>query len=130
MRTLVSIVVVTLLFVAVASPVHAQASHAAPQSVLDAAVQAEVATGAADREAVERLLDRPEVRAVAGDLGLDLRRVQSAVKTLDQQQLSEVAAQASQVERALAGGQSSVTISTTMIIIGLLVLILLIVAVG
>jgi hypothetical protein len=130
MRTLVSIVVVTFLFVAAALPVHAQSSHAASQSVLDAAVQAEVATGTADREAVERLLDRAEVKAVAGDLGLDLRRAQSAVKTLDDAQLAEVAAQASQIERALAGGQSSITISTTMIIIGLLVLILLIVAVG
>jgi hypothetical protein len=39
-----------------------------------------------------------------------------------------MAAQARQAEQGLAGGQSRVTISTTMIIIGLLVLILLIVA--
>ena len=130
MRTLVSIVVVTFLFHAAAMPAQAQSSHAAPQSVLDAAVQAQVATSAADRQAVQRLLERPEVQAIAGDLGLDLRRAQSAVSTLEGQQLSEILAQAGQVEQSLAGGQSSVTISTTMIIIGLLVLILLIVALG
>ena len=131
MRTLVSIVVITSFFGffdAVAMPAYAQASHAAPQSALDAVVQAHVERSAADREMVQRLLERPEVQAVAGDIGVDLRRAQSAVSTLDGQQLSTIAAQAGQVDRALAGGQSSITISTTMIIIGLLVLILLIVA--
>jgi len=127
MRTFVSIVVVTFLLGAVATPAHAQVSHVAPQSVLDAAVQDHVAASAADRETVRRLLQRPEVQAVAGDIGLDLRRAQSAVSTLDAQQLSTIAAQASQVEQALAGGQSSITISTTLIIIGLLVLILIVV---
>ena len=130
MRTLVSIVVATFLLHAVALPVQAQTSHAAPQSALDAAVQAQVASSAADRETVQRLLERPEVQAVAGDIGLDLRRAQTAVSTLDGQQLSTIAVHASQVEQVLSGGQSNVTISTTMIIIGLLVLILIIVAVG
>ena len=127
MRTFASIVVVTFLLSAVAMPAHAQVSHVAPQSILDAAVQDHVAAEAADRETVQRLLERPEVQAVAGDIGLDLRRAQSAVSTLDAQQLSTIAAQASQVEQALAGGQSSITISTTLIIIGLLVLILIVI---
>ena len=42
--------------------------------------------------------------------------------------LASVAVQARQADQALAGGASTVTISTTTIIIGLLVLILLIVA--
>ena len=78
---------------------------------------------------VLQLLARPEIQAVAGDAGIDLRRAESVVKTLEGQALSEVAAQARQVDQALAGGQSRVTISTTMIIIALLVLILIIVAV-
>lgn len=128
MRMLTSIVVVVFLLVAVVPPVNAQTSHAAPPSALDAAVQEHVASTAADREAVVRLLARPEVRAVAGDLGIDLRRAESAVATLEGRTLTELAGQARQVEQALAGGQSRVTISTTLIIIGLLVLILLIVA--
>ncbi len=129
MRTLASIVAVVFSLVAVIPPVHAQTSHAAPQSVLDAAVQDHAASTAADREAVLRLLERPDVQAVAGDLGLDLRRAQSAIATLDGPQLTDLAAQARQAEQALAGGQSRVVISTTMIIIALLVLILIIVAV-
>lgn len=128
MRMLASILVVVFSFVAVIPSAHAQTSHAAPQSVLDAAVQDHVATSAADRETVLRLLERPEVQAVAGDVGLDLRRAQTAISTLDGQQLTELAAQAQQVERALAGGQSTVVISTTLIIIVLLVVILLVVA--
>jgi hypothetical protein len=127
MRTFASIVVVMISLVAVLPPVQAQTSHAAPQSVLDAAVQDRSAAAAGDRETVARLLQRPDVQAIAGDLGLDLRSAESAVATLDGPQLTELAAQARQAEQALAGGQS-VTISTTMIIIGLLVLILLIVA--
>jgi hypothetical protein len=114
---------------AVIPPVHAQTPHTAPQSVLDAAVQDHAADTTADREAVLRLLERPDVQAVAGDLGLDLRRAQSAIATLDGQQLSDLAAQARQAEQALAGGQSRIVISTTVIIIALLVLILIIVAV-
>jgi hypothetical protein len=74
------------------------------------------------------LLDRPEIRQVAAEAGLDLRRAQDAVRTLDAESLAAVAGHARQVEQALTGGQSRVTISTTMIIVGLLVLILLIVA--
>jgi len=129
MRMLASILVVVFSLVAVIPPAYAQTSHAAPQSILDAAVQDHVATTAADRETVLRLLERPEVQAVAGDIGLDLRRAESAISTLEGQQLTDVAAQAQQVEKALAGGQSRVTISTTLIIIVLLVLILIIVAV-
>ena len=126
MRTSVSIVAVIFLVSIGAAPVHAQVSHVAPQSILDAAVQDHVASSAADRETVQRLLERPEVQAVAGDIGLDLRRAQSAISTLDAEQLSAIASQARQVEQALAGGQSSITISTTLIIIGLLVLILIV----
>jgi hypothetical protein len=128
MRTLASIVVLSSSLFAVIPPVYAQISHAAPQSALDAAVQNHSAAVAADRETVTRLLQRPDVRALAGDLALDLRRAESAIATLDGPLLTDLAAQARQAEQALAGGQSSITISTTMIIIGLLVLILLIVA--
>ena len=129
MRTLVSTVAVVLSLVAIVPAVYAQTSHAAPQASLDAAIQDHAAAAAADRETISRLLERPEVKAVAGDLGLDLRRAQSAIATLDGQQLTDLAAQARQAEQSLAGGQSRVVISTTLIIIVLLVLILIIVAV-
>jgi hypothetical protein len=108
--------------------VFAQAPHAAPQSAIDAAMQEHVAAADADRETVRQLLERDEIKAVAGNAGLDLRKANEAVSTMNPGELAEVAAQARQVERALAGGQSKITISTTFLIIALLVLILLIVA--
>jgi hypothetical protein len=118
-----------ILAVLIAAPrVSAQSTHAAPQAALDAALQQHVAASAADRAAVLRLLDRAEVKAAAGQAGIDLRDVSAAVATLDAEQLAVVSAQAQQVSDALAGGQSRVTISTTAIIIGLLVLIVLILA--
>jgi pyruvate/2-oxoglutarate dehydrogenase complex dihydrolipoamide acyltransferase (E2) component len=129
MRMIASLLVVVFVVVAVVPPVNAQSPHTAPISALESAVQEHVSSGEADREAVLRLLARPEVQAIAGDTGIDLRRVESAVGTLERSQLAEVAAQARQADQALAGGQSRVVISTTMIIIALLVLILIIVAV-
>jgi hypothetical protein len=120
---------VVLLCVLTAVPrVSAQTSHAAPQSAIDAALQQHVAATDADRARVQRLLERDEVKAVAGKAGIDLRKATDAVSTMSASELAQVTAQASQVEQALAGGQSRVVISTTMIIVALLVLILLIVA--
>jgi hypothetical protein len=129
MRMIASLLVAVFVVVAVVPPVNAQSSHTAPMSALESVVQEHVASGAADREAVLRLLARPEVQAIAGDVGIDLRRVESAVGTLEGSQLAEVAAQARESEHALAGGQSRISISTTMIIIALLVIILIVVAV-
>lgn len=129
MRTFVSVVAV-LMMVTIAVPrAEAQTSHAAPQAALDAVLQQHVTAQAVDREAILRVLDHPEVKAVAERAGLDVRRAATAVATLDGQELAQAAAQAQQVEQALAGGQSRVVISTTLIIIALLVLILIIVAV-
>ena len=128
MRTFVSALAILLTVFTAVPRVSAQTSHAVPQSTLDAALQQHVATSAARRQDVMRVLSRPEVKAVASRAGVDLRSAATAIATLDGQELSDIASQARQVEQALAGGQSSVTISTTLIIIGLLVLILLIVA--
>jgi hypothetical protein len=128
MRMSVLVVVIALL----ASPAapHAQApTHAAPQSALDAALEQHVHAADRQREDVLRVLEHPDVQAVAAGAGIDIRRATSAVATLDGAELASLAAQAAQVDAALAGGQSRVTISTTLLIVGLLLLILIIVAV-
>lgn len=127
MQKATSILAILLMVVTVVPRAHAQ-SGVASQALLDAAVQQHVASIEADRAAVLRVLDHPEVKAVAGRAGVDLRTAADAVATLDGEDLRMLTAQASQVEQALAGGQSRVVISTTLIIIALLVLILLIVA--
>ena len=125
MRTSTSVLVVLLSLLAMPR-IQAQASHTASQSAIDAALQQHVSTAAADRADLLRVLGNPEVKAVAEKAGLDLRRATTAVASLDGQELTQLAAQARQVDQALAGGQSSITVSTTVIIIGLLVLILLV----
>jgi hypothetical protein len=115
-------------FLVTAPRVDAQTVHAASQSVLDAAVQQHVSSADADRQLVQRLLDRADVQAVAGGAGIDIRSAVTAVRSMDPASLADVASQARTVDQALAGGQSRVTINTTFLIIGLLVLILLIVA--
>ena len=129
MRTSVSVLAILLTVLSAMPRVHAQASHAATQSAIDAALQQHVSRAAADRADVLRVLDHPAVKEVADRAGIDLRRAASAVATIDGQELDALAAQARQAEQALAGGQSKVVISTTVLIIALLVLILLIVAI-
>jgi hypothetical protein len=131
MRTSVSIVLIALLLVPTVSvsPAQAQTAHAAPQATLDAALRQHAADAAQDRELVQRVLQRAEVRDVAGRMGVDLRRAEGAVATLSDQELAQVAAQARQVDETLAGGASTLVISTTTIIIALLIVILLVVAI-
>jgi hypothetical protein len=128
MRTPVSVLAILLTVLTAVPRVHAQGSHAATQSAIDSALQQHVSNVDADRAAVRRVLEHSAVKEVAARAGIDLRRAASAVATVDGQELGALAAQARQVEQALAGGQSRVVISTTVIIIALLVLILLIVA--
>ena len=129
MRTSTSVLVVLLSLVIAMPRVQAQTSHSASQSAIDAALQRHVSSANADRADLLRVLANPEVKSVADKAGLDLRRATTAVASLEGEQLAKAAAQARQVDEALAGGQSRVVISTTLIIIVLLVLILLIVAI-
>ena len=128
MRMFVMALAMLLTLVAAAPSAIAQEIHTASQAALDAALQQHTRTANADRDTVLRLLEREEVRKIAGEAGFDIRRAASAVATLDGPELANLAAQARQVDESLAGGQS-VTISTTLIIIALLVIILIVVAV-
>jgi len=127
MRSICSVLAVVLSVLIAAPRVQAQA-HIAGQQVLDAAVSQHVRAADQDRETVRLFLARGDVRAIAGKYGIDIRRAESAVAAMHASDLASVAVQARQADQALAGGASTVTISTTTIIIGLLVLILLIVA--
>jgi len=129
MRSTCAVLVVVLSSLIAAPRVSAQV-HVADQHALDAAVQQHVSAVDQDRETVRQFLQRGDVRAMAGKYGIDMHRADSAVATMNATELASVAAQARQAEQTLAGGASTVTISTTTIIIGLLVLILLIVALG
>ena len=100
-------------------------THIVDAAALQDAIDGKLDQAGADREAILTLLDRPQVGAIASDAGLDLRRAKVAVETLSRPELASVANQARQLDAELAG-QGDVRISTTAIIIGLLVLIVLI----
>jgi hypothetical protein len=101
----------------------------ADQTTLDRAVADHIRQGVDDRQEVLRVLENEQVRELAEGVGVDLKDAKAAIATLDETELGAIVAQARAVNDALAGGQSTVTISTTVIIIGLLILILLIVAI-
>ncbi len=96
------------------------------KSALDKAVQGRVATDQADRDAIQSLLRRADVREVAGKAGLSLDKASVAVATLEGTMLAQLAAHARQVNNDLAGGASTVVISTTTIIIVLLIVLLIV----
>lgn len=128
MKTLTSAVAILVVLVAAAPRAQAQTAHAVTPTLLDQAIRQHVTTDDEARAAVLRVLERDEVKAQADRFGVDLRRASTAVASLTSSDLQVLASQAAQVEQSLAGGQSRVVISTTAIVIGLLVLILLIVA--
>lgn len=80
----------------------------------------------ADRQTIQAMLQREDVRRVAGGAGLDLGRASAAASVLSGEALATLAAQARSVDEGLAGGDGNVVMSTTTIIIILLLLILLV----
>jgi hypothetical protein len=131
MRTVRTTVVMFLLAVMLApSLAFAQAAQAAQtsQSQSLAAIAADhAAKKQADRQAILSVLQRDEVKQVAKATGISIDKAASAVATLEGTELAQVAAQAQQVNDALAGGQT-ITLSVWLIIIALLIIILVVVA--
>lgn len=133
MRMLRHLVAAVLVVAFGTSSPFAQQRHVVDPASLAGTVRQHAETQDADRALVRQTLGRPAVQLAATAAGIDLARLTSAVNTLSSEDVSRAAAAARDANRsleadALVGGASTVTISTTTIIIGLLVLILLIVA--
>jgi hypothetical protein len=128
MRTSSLIAAVLALVLAWSPSARADERHAISPAKLAQAVAEHTASQDADRAAIHEALTRPEVRAVAERTGLDIDRVAASIDTLSPTELASAAASARDVNNALVGGASTITISTTTIIIVLLVVILILVA--
>ena len=115
-----------VLAVLVMAPAAGAQSHVISRSALDQAVQERVSRDQADREAIRTLLQREDVRAIAGTAGVSLEKAMTAVSTLNGDDLRQLAEQSRQVENQLAGGASTIVISTTTVIIVLLLLLLIV----
>jgi hypothetical protein len=90
---------------------------------IQAQIDQQVDRQAADRQTVETLLGRADVRRVAATAGIDMRRVEAAAATLSASELSQIAARADEAT-GVAGGVETVTLTVTTIIIILLLIII------
>ncbi|MGE0447508.1 MAG: hypothetical protein AB7P99_19960 [Vicinamibacterales bacterium] len=117
---LVSVVVSSLLW---SSSAIAQ-QHIVGSAELTQALAGQAATDATNREAVTRVLQHDQMRAVAGRLGLSLTRAENAVATLGSAELASLADTARAADAQLAGGANTVVISTTTLLLVLIIVIL------
>jgi len=102
-----------------------QASTVVDRAAVDLAVGEKVVSDDQAREAVRTLLDREDVKAMAENAGLDLRRASSAVSTLEGADLQRVAVQATAANDLLAGGTTTLRISLVAILLIIIIVILL-----
>ena len=126
-RKLITFLVAVL--IAAPSASFAGQRHVVDPAAVAAAVAQQVDQRDADRAAIREALARPQVRDMAGHMGLDVDRATTVVDTLDGADLTRAASAARQVNQQLVGG-ATVVITTTTIIIALLIVILIIVAVN
>lgn len=103
------------------SPALAQGRSAVSGAELDAAVAARPAN---HRQVVREFLSTSEAQSVAGAMGVTTSDLESRLAIMDDAALARLAGQIEAGD--LAGGANTVVISTTAIIIGLLILILLV----
>jgi len=108
-----------------AAPLHAQGRNVVSSAELDAAVAARPATS---REALRNVLLTDQAQRVASRMGISPSELSARVPTLDSATLDRIAERAATSDPALAGGDQTVTIGVTVLIVALLVLIILLVA--
>lgn len=105
---------------AFAAPLAAQQKSTIDVGTLDAAVSARPAGRTADSRAViASALASSEARAAAATMGMSSEALATQIASLDDVSAQKLA------DQILAGGESRIVISTTAIIIGLLLIILL-----
>lgn len=94
---------------------------------IQARIDSQASQENADRQAIDHLLQRSQVREIAASAGLDIQRASAAVAVLSGEQLKDVAARARAADTHF-GGSERITLTYTVIIIVLLVILILIVA--
>ena len=111
---------------AAGSPAFAQEKAGVVDRVhIDQALARKVASDEGERAAIRSLLQHPEVRQLASEAGVDLRRAEVAVSSLEGKRLHEVAAQADVAGDALSGGAPTIHISVVTLLLIIIIVILL-----
>jgi hypothetical protein len=98
--------------------------HVVDDNEIQARIDQQIGQADADRQAIQIMLQREDVRQIAGSAGLDLERASAAAAVLSGPALEKLAAQARVVNAGLAGGDSKIVISATALIIILLIIII------
>jgi hypothetical protein len=126
-RFALAILALTVIAVGAAGPSLAgePQRHVVGETEIQARIDQQIGQANADRQAIQTMLQREDVRRIAGSAGLDLERASAAAGTLSGASLEKLAAQAREVNASLVGGDNTVVISATTLIIILLILILL-----
>jgi hypothetical protein len=121
----VLIAVVVALAGALVAPVvvRAQERHVATDAVIASALHTKAANDASNREAILKVFKRDEVRQLASRLGLEIKDAESAIAHASGAELAEAAARARAIDRALAGGDTKVSLTTLLLIIIIVILI-------
>jgi hypothetical protein len=117
---------VVAVFSALPALATAEPEHIVTEAEIQAGIDGQLHSEAADRQAIRDLLDRPEVQRIVGQAGLSLTKANDAIPTLSGPELQRLASQARDVNSQAIGGDR-ITMSTTTIIIILLIVILIIV---
>ena len=105
-------------------PAFAQQAVVVDRAAVDQALGAKVLSDESARDTVRTLLARDEVKAMAENMGLDLRRANTAVSTLQGADLQRVSDRAAVANDMLAGGAQTVTVSLVAILLIVIIIIL------
>lgn len=98
--------------------------HLVPLSELHTRIQASAKARAADLADIDRVLSRPEAQEAMQKAKINATAARQAVATLDDQELSKLAAQARQVDQDVQGGRGAGLLA----LIGLIVVIIIVIA--
>lgn len=96
----------------------------ATQADLDNALAKRLGQEDAARSTITTLLRRDEVRSMAESHGLDVRRAEAAVSTLQGDELERLALLAADADAQLAGGSPNITISLVALLLIVIIVIL------
>ena len=103
-----------------------QTSTVVDRAAVERAVGEKVVSDESARDSIRTLLNRDDVKAMAEGMGLDVRRAEGAVSSLEGADLQRVTARATAANELLAGGATTITISLVAVLLIIIIVILLV----
>jgi hypothetical protein len=109
---------------ALSAPLARSAESVTSQADLDRALANTLGQEDAARSTITTLLQRDDVRQLARGYGLDLRRAQASVGTLQGEELQNVSRLAASADLQLSGGDQAISISLVALLLIIIIIIL------